>query len=56
MDNADIIGEMMFSNGSVESFSDAKPEVLIPMEEKSALKDCQQRAFAFDTEGNRIVR
>jgi len=38
MDNADIIGEMMFSNGSVDSFSDAKPEVLMPLEENPRVK------------------
>jgi 2-oxoisovalerate dehydrogenase E1 component len=52
MDNADIIGEMMFSNGSVESFSDAKPEVLIPMEENPRVKKiANKERFAFDTEG-----
>jgi 2-oxoisovalerate dehydrogenase E1 component len=52
MDNADIIGEMMFSNGSVDSFSDAKPEVLIPMEENPRVKKiANKERFAFDAAG-----
>jgi 2-oxoisovalerate dehydrogenase E1 component len=52
MDNADIIGEMMFSNGSVDSFSDAKPEVLIPMEENPRVKKiAAKERFAFDAAG-----
>ena len=52
MDNADIIGEMMFSNGSVESFSDAKPEVLMPMAENPRVKKiANKERFAFDAEG-----
>ncbi|QRX63260.1 dehydrogenase [Dysgonomonadaceae bacterium zrk40] len=52
MDNADVIGEMMFSNGSVDSFSDAKPDVLIPMEENPRVKKiANKERFAFDAEG-----
>lgn len=52
MDNADIIGEMMFSNGSVDSFSDAKPDVLMPMEENPRVKKiANKERFAFDAEG-----
>ncbi|MBZ4675396.1 MAG: acoB3 [Anaerophaga sp.] len=52
MDNADIIGEMMFSNGSVDSFSDAKPEVLMPLEENPRVKKiANKERFAFDAEG-----
>ena len=52
MDNADIIGEMMFSNGSVDSFSDAKPEVLIPLEENPRVKKiANKERFAFDAAG-----
>lgn len=52
MDNADIIGEMMFSNGSVDSFSDAKPEVLMPLEENTRVKKiANKERFAFDAEG-----
>ncbi len=52
MDNADIIGEMMFSNGSVDSFSDEKPDVLMPMDENSRVKKIAgKERFAFDAEG-----
>ena len=52
MDNADVIGEMMFSNGSVDSFSDAKPDVLIPMGENPRVKKiANKERFAFDAEG-----
>jgi 2-oxoisovalerate dehydrogenase E1 component len=43
---------MMFSNGSVDSFSDAKPEVLMPLEENSRVKKiATKERFAFDAEG-----
>jgi len=52
MDNADIIGEMMFSNGSKDSFSEAKPDVLMPMEENPRVKKIAgKERFAFDAEG-----
>lgn len=52
MDHADIIGEMMFSNGSMDSFSDAKPDVLMPMEENPRVKKiANKERFAFDAEG-----
>lgn len=52
MDNADVIGEMMFSNGSVDSFSDAKPDVLMPLEENPRVKKiANKERFAFDAEG-----
>ena len=52
MDNANIIGEMMFSNGSVDTFSDAKPDVLMPMEENPRVKKIAgKERFAFDAEG-----
>ncbi|MDD3908780.1 MAG: thiamine pyrophosphate-dependent enzyme [Proteiniphilum sp.] len=52
MENAEIIGDMMFSNGSVDSFSDAKPEVLLPMEENPRVKKiANKERFAFDSEG-----
>ena len=52
MKNPDVIGDMMFSNGSVDSFSDAKPEVLIPMEENPRVKRiAAKERFAFDTDG-----
>jgi len=52
MKNPEVIGDMMFSNGSVDSFSDAKPEVLMPLEENSRVKKiAAKERFAFDTEG-----
>ncbi|MDD3968804.1 MAG: thiamine pyrophosphate-dependent enzyme [Proteiniphilum sp.] len=52
MDNTDIIGEMMFSNGSVDSFSEAMPEVLMPMQENPRVKKiANKERFAFDAEG-----
>lgn len=52
MKNPDVIGDMMFSNGSVDSFSDAKPDVLIPMEENPRVKRiATKERFAFDADG-----
>ncbi|MFA5734922.1 MAG: thiamine pyrophosphate-dependent enzyme [Proteiniphilum sp.] len=52
MDNADVIGEMMFSNGSVDSFSDATPDVLMPMENNPRVKKiANKERFAFDKDG-----
>lgn len=52
MENPDVIGDMMFSDGSVDSFSDEKPEVLIPLEENPRVKKiANKERFAFDAEG-----
>ncbi|OJV36628.1 MAG: dehydrogenase [Bacteroidales bacterium 36-12] len=52
MKNPEIIGDMMFSNGSTDSFSDAKPDVLMPLEENSRVKKIKNKErFAFDGEG-----
>lgn len=52
MDSAEIIGEMMFSNGSVDRFSDAEPEVLMPLDENPRVKRISvKERFAFDKEG-----
>ena len=52
MKNTEAIGSMMFSNGSVDSFSDAKPDVLIPFEENPRVKKiASKERFAFDAEG-----
>ena len=52
MKQRDVIGDMMFSNGSVESFSDDKPEVLMPMEENPRVKRiATKERFAFDENG-----
>ena len=52
MTNADVIGNMMFSNESVDRFSDAEPDVLMPLEENSRVKKiANKERFAFDAEG-----
>jgi len=52
MKERDVIGDMMFSNGSVDSFSDDKPEVLTPMEENPRVKRiATKERFAFDEDG-----
>ncbi len=52
MKQRDVIGNMMFSNGSVDSFSDAKPEVLMPMEDNPRVKRiATKERFAFDEDG-----
>ncbi|OJV87098.1 MAG: dehydrogenase [Bacteroidia bacterium 44-10] len=52
MENPDIIGDMMFSDGSVDSFSNEKPEVLMPLEENPRVKKiANKERFAFDIEG-----
>ncbi len=52
MKERDVIGDMMFSNGSVDSFSDAKPDVLMPMEDNPRVKRiATKERFAFDEDG-----
>ncbi len=52
MKNPDVISDMMFSNGSVDSCSDAKPDVLIPIEENPRVKKiAAKERFAFDADG-----
>lgn len=52
MENPDIIGEMMFSEGSVDSFSTAKPDVLMPLEDNPRVKKiANKERFAFDADG-----
>lgn len=52
MEDPNIIGEMMFSNGSVDSFSEAQPDVLMPMEENPRVKKIAgKERFAFDADG-----
>jgi 2-oxoisovalerate dehydrogenase E1 component len=48
----DLIGDMMFSNQSVNSMSDAKPEVNHPMEENPRVQQiAKKERFAFDADG-----
>ncbi|MDR2918388.1 MAG: dehydrogenase [Tannerella sp.] len=50
--NPEALGEMMFSNLSVDSFSDAKPDVNHPMNENPRVKQiAQKERFAFDANG-----
>src|SRR5690554_6273054 len=52
MKDPGVIGDMMFSNGSVDSFSNETPEVLIPMGENPRVKRIKgKERFAFDAEG-----
>lgn len=52
MRNPEVIGDMIFSNGSVDSFSSEEPEVLLPMEENPRVKRIAgKERFAFDKEG-----
>lgn len=52
MHNAEVIGDMMFSNGSLDSFSDAKPDVLMPLEDNSRVKRIAgKERYAFDADG-----
>lgn len=52
MSNPDVIGDMMFSDESVDSFSDATPEVLMPLEENPRVKRIAgKERFAFDESG-----
>lgn len=48
----EAIGEMMFSNGSVDKMEDRKPEVLMPMEENPRVQQiAKKERFAFDKDG-----
>lgn len=50
--NPDEIGELMFSNGSVEKMEDREPEVLIPKEENPRLQQLKRKErFALDKNG-----
>jgi 2-oxoisovalerate dehydrogenase E1 component len=52
MKNAEVISDMMFSNSSVDSLSDATPDVLLPLAENSRVKKiATKERFAFDAEG-----
>ncbi len=48
----ELLGTMMFSNQSVDSMSDAKPDVNHPMEENPRVKQiARKERFAFDKDG-----
>ena len=51
----ELLGDMMFSNGSVDSFGDAKPEVNHPMEENPRVKQIAGKTrFYLDAEGKPV--
>jgi 2-oxoisovalerate dehydrogenase E1 component len=48
----ELIGEMIFSNGSVDSMGDGKPEALMSMEENPRVQQLKTKErFAYDNEG-----
>ncbi|MBR6830772.1 MAG: dehydrogenase [Tidjanibacter sp.] len=50
--DSELLGEMMYSNGSVDSMSDAQPDVNHPMEENPRVKQlATKERFAFDQNG-----
>jgi len=52
MKNPEAISNMMFSNGSVDAMSTAKPDVLMPLAENPRVKKiAAKERFAFDAEG-----
>jgi len=55
--NAELIGEMMFSNGSVDTFGTGKPEVLLPLEENPRVQQiAKKERFAFDAQGKPVSK
>ena len=52
-----LLGDMMFSNGSVDSLGDAKPEVNHPMEENPRVKSIAGKSrFYLDAEGKPVSK
>ena len=52
VNNPDEIGELMFSNGSVDKMEDREPEVLIPLEENPRLQQIKRKErFGLDKNG-----
>ncbi|MGW8314061.1 MAG: alpha-ketoacid dehydrogenase subunit alpha/beta [Bacteroidales bacterium] len=48
----ELIGEMMFSDGSVDSMEDREPEVLMPLDENPRVKQiARKERYAFDDKG-----
>ena len=53
----ELLGDMMFSNGSVDSLGDAKPEVNHPMEENPRVKQIAGKCrFYKDENGNAVSK
>ena len=48
----ELIGDMMFSNESIDAMDKAKPEVLMPMDENPRVQQiARKERYAFDNEG-----
>jgi 2-oxoisovalerate dehydrogenase E1 component len=55
--NPDAIAELMFSNGSVDSLDDRKPESLIPLKENPRVKSLKtKQRFYLDKEGKPVSK
>jgi 2-oxoisovalerate dehydrogenase E1 component len=55
--NPDAIAELMFSNGSIDSLDDRKPESLIPLEENPRVKSLKtKQRFYLDKEGKPVSK
>ena len=53
----ELLGDMMFSNGSVDSLGDAKPEVNHPLEDNPRVKQIAGKCrFYKDAEGNAVSK
>ena len=53
----ELLGDMMFSNGSVDSLGDAKPEVNHPLEENPRVKQIAGKCrFYKDAQGNAVSK
>ena len=55
--NPDEIADMMFTNGHVEAFSDAKPDVNMPMEENPRVQAiARKERWGFDANGKPVSK
>lgn len=55
--NPDEIADLMFSNGHVEAFSDAKPDVLMPLEENPRVQAiAKKERWGFDANGKPVSK
>ena len=53
----DAIADLMFSNGHVEAFTDAKPDVLMPMEENPRVQAiAKKERFGIDANGKPVSK
>ncbi|MBN1131459.1 MAG: dehydrogenase [Bacteroidales bacterium] len=51
--NPELIGEMMFSNGSVDRMEERQADVLMPLEENPRVKQLMKKErYAYDAKGN----